>query len=64
MNRATPEQMAAAIKGAQVLTDAGVPWIPVPFINIAQQAYLARYGREVLENMAKEAELQEAKQDG
>ena len=59
MNRATPEQMAAAIKGAQMLTDIGIPWIPVPYASEAQQHELAAYGAGVLDLMGNEAELQE-----
>jgi len=59
MNRATPEQMRAAIKGAQVLTNAGVPWIPVPFASEKQQQELAQHGAVTLENMAMESELLE-----
>ena len=63
MNRATPEQMAAAVKGAQMLTDIGIPWIPVPFASEQQQMELAAYGAGVLDLMGNEAELLEAKQD-
>lgn len=59
MNRANPESVAAALKAAQVLIDAGVDWVPVPCMDQGHKEYLASYGVEVLESLAQLAEAEE-----